>query len=186
MICFSVDPKLRNEFRLSLMRAMAKLRLLAKSHPDGTEAANGGMGDLVGVHPNGEYLTRTPVASYLEPAGGSRVSFEGRYPADFLVSPRPDRLTAWHLVGGKDPIDPSELTGTEPDDGYPVLLRDWIRRDGLTCLKVKLRGDDPAWDYDRLARVGRIAQQSPRQVVYRSLKANDKPLIGLFFARLEA
>ena len=60
------------------------------------------------------------------------------------------RIPAWHLVGGKDPIDPSELTGTEPDDGYPVLLRDWIRRDGLKCLKVKLRGDDAAWDYDRL------------------------------------
>lgn len=29
----------------------------------------------------------------------------------------------------------------EPKDGYPVLLADWIRRDGLTCLKVKLRGD---------------------------------------------
>jgi L-alanine-DL-glutamate epimerase-like enolase superfamily enzyme len=49
------------------------------------------------------------------------------------------------------------LTGSEPDDGYPVLLRDWIRRDGLSCLKVKLRGDDDAWDYDRLTRVGRIA-----------------------------
>jgi L-alanine-DL-glutamate epimerase-like enolase superfamily enzyme len=66
-------------------------------------------------------------------------------------------IPAWHLVGGKDPIDPSELTGTEPDDGYPVLLRDWVRRDGLKCLKVKLRGDDPAWDYDRLVRVGRLA-----------------------------
>jgi len=38
-----------------------------------------------------------------------------------------------------------------------VLLRDWIRRDGLRCLKVKLRGTDAAWDYARLERVGRIA-----------------------------
>jgi L-alanine-DL-glutamate epimerase-like enolase superfamily enzyme len=37
-----------------------------------------------------------------------------------------------------------------------VLLRDWIRRDGLKCLKVKLRGNDPAWDYQRLVRVGQI------------------------------
>ena len=36
-------------------------------------------------------------------------------------------------------------------------MRDWIRRDGLKCLKVKLRGDDAAWDYDRLAKVGQIA-----------------------------
>jgi L-alanine-DL-glutamate epimerase-like enolase superfamily enzyme len=60
-------------------------------------------------------------------------------------------------VGGKDPIDESELDGTEPHDGYPVLLRDWIRRDGLRCLKVKLRGDDARWDYRRLTKVGRIA-----------------------------
>ena len=37
--------------------------------------------------------------------------------------------------------------------------RDWIRRDGLTCLKVKLRGNDAAWDYDRLVAVGDIAAE---------------------------
>jgi L-alanine-DL-glutamate epimerase-like enolase superfamily enzyme len=89
--------------------------------------------------------------------GGSAVSFEGRFPEEFLVRPRLESIPAWHLVGGKDPIDPWDLTGSEPDDGYPVLLRDWIRRDGLKCLKVKLRGDDAEWDYDRLLKVGRIA-----------------------------
>jgi len=88
------------------------------------------------------------------PHAGS--SFQGRYPADFLVFPLPSRLPAWHLVGGMDPLDPTDLDGTEPDDGYPVLLRDWIRRDGLRCLKVKLRGNDAAWDYARLVRVGQI------------------------------
>jgi L-alanine-DL-glutamate epimerase-like enolase superfamily enzyme len=94
---------------------------------------------------------------YLEPAEGANVVFAGRYPEDFLVRPHPREIPAWHLVGGKDPIDPSELTGAEPDDGYPVLLEDWIRRDGLKCLKVKLKGDDAVWDYDRLIRVGQIA-----------------------------
>jgi L-alanine-DL-glutamate epimerase-like enolase superfamily enzyme len=96
------------------------------------------------------------LAHFLEPAPGAAVSFGGRYPADFFQSP-PSRLPAWHLVGGKDLLDASELTGSEPDDGYPVLLPDWIERDGLTCLKVKLRGNDAAWDYDRLVEVGRIA-----------------------------
>jgi L-alanine-DL-glutamate epimerase-like enolase superfamily enzyme len=94
---------------------------------------------------------------YLEAADGADVSFAGRYPEDFLVRPRPQSIPAWHLVGGKDPIDPSDLTGDEPHDGYPVLLRDWIRRDGLKCLKVKLKGDDPVWDLDRLIRVGTLA-----------------------------
>jgi L-alanine-DL-glutamate epimerase-like enolase superfamily enzyme len=97
------------------------------------------------------------LARFLEPAEGADVDFRGLLPADFLELPRPDTLPAWHLVGGKDPVDESERTGDEPDDGYPVLLRDWIRRDGLKCLKVKLRGDDDAWDMARLLKVGRIA-----------------------------
>ena len=86
--------------------------------------------------------------------------FAGRYPGDYFAKPAPTSLVAWHLVGGKDPIERDESTGDEPDDGYPVLLRDWIARDGLTSLKVKLRGDDGDWDFDRLARVGQIAEET--------------------------
>jgi L-alanine-DL-glutamate epimerase-like enolase superfamily enzyme len=55
-----------------------------------------------------------------------------------------------------DALEASDLTGSEPNDGYPVLLGDWIERDGLTCLKVKLRGTDAAWDYERMVRIGRL------------------------------
>jgi L-alanine-DL-glutamate epimerase-like enolase superfamily enzyme len=85
-------------------------------------------------------------------------SFSNRFPAEFL-SPRSNKLIAWHLVGGLDPLTPDDLRGDEPDDGYPVLLTDWIRRDGLRALKIKLRGNDRAWDLERLIRVGKIAQQ---------------------------
>jgi L-alanine-DL-glutamate epimerase-like enolase superfamily enzyme len=109
------------------------------------------------------YMSRD-LSHYLTPAEGSSVTFEGRYPQDYLVYPRPNRLAAWHLVGGLDLLDSSDLTGGEPDDGYPVLLADdagrgrgWIDRDGLNCLKVKLRGTDAAWDYQRLVRIGEIA-----------------------------
>ncbi len=83
--------------------------------------------------------------------------FAGKYPADFLVSNPPAEVKAWHLVGGKDILTRDKLVGDEPDDGYPVLLADWIRRDGLKCLKVKLTGNDAAWDYRRLIEVGDIA-----------------------------
>jgi L-alanine-DL-glutamate epimerase-like enolase superfamily enzyme len=86
--------------------------------------------------------------------GDSR--FNGKWPADYL-RPREDRLPVWHLVGGLDPLEVSDLTGTEPQDGYPLTLREWIREDGLKCLKIKLRGDNSPWDYDRLQRVGHIA-----------------------------
>ncbi|HMJ91086.1 MAG TPA: enolase C-terminal domain-like protein [Candidatus Acidoferrum sp.] len=86
--------------------------------------------------------------------------FARKFPRDFLVSEPPRRLLAWHLVGGLDSLDASELTGKEPSDGYPVLLEEWIRRDGLKCLKVKLRGNDAAWDFTRLIRVGEIAARN--------------------------
>ena len=102
-----------------------------------------------------EYMN-VDLSAYLTPAQGADVSFAGAYPQDFFV-PTPTELRAWHLVGGKDLVEPDELTGDEPEDGYPVLLRDWIRRDGLKCLKVKLRGNDAEWDYDRLVHVGTIS-----------------------------
>src|SRR5204862_2084334 len=100
----------------------------------------------------GDDLLATDLAHFLD--GDAR--FAGRRPAQFL-QPRSDRLPVWHLIGGLDPIEPAELTGNEPRDGYPVLLRDWIRTDGLRCLKIKLRGTDAAWDYARIVQVGRIS-----------------------------
>lgn len=102
------------------------------------------------------YMNRD-LAAYLDATSRADISFEGLYPADFLISPIPERLPAWHLVGGLDPLTAGELTGEEPDDGYPVLLTDWIVRDGLKCLKIKLRGNDAEWDYGRLLSVGQIA-----------------------------
>ncbi len=97
------------------------------------------------------FLT-SDLATWLEP----REAFRGKFPADYLRPARANRLPAWHLVGGLDPLDASELTGQEPADGHPHLLADWIGRDGLRCLKVKLRGNDLEWDYARLVKVGQI------------------------------
>ena len=87
----------------------------------------------------------------------SSAEFRNKYPVDFLIAHPPTKLKAWHLVGGLDPLETSDLKGNEPKDGYPVLLAEWIKRDGLKCLKVKLRGNDAAWDYERMLRVGKIA-----------------------------
>ena len=100
---------------------------------------------------NAEYMNND-LSALLEPAE----LFKGKYPEVFFVEPARE-LPVWHLVGGKDPLCESELTGDEPDDGFPVLLKDWITRDGLKCLKIKLRGNDASWDYERIAAVGKIA-----------------------------
>ncbi|NUN93612.1 MAG: mandelate racemase/muconate lactonizing enzyme family protein [Verrucomicrobiae bacterium] len=99
------------------------------------------------------------LAAFLDPAKDAPADFREKYPADYLSRTPPSALPAWHLVGGVDPLDESDLTGHEPRDGYPALLREWIARDGLNCLKIKLRGNDAAWDFARIVRVGRIAEE---------------------------
>jgi L-alanine-DL-glutamate epimerase-like enolase superfamily enzyme len=103
-----------------------------------------------------EYLGND-LAHFLEPAAGKAVPFRGKYPADYLLDAPASSLPAWHLVGGLDLLEQGERTGSEPDDGYPVVLTDWIEVDGLNCLKIKLRGNDADWDYSRLVKVGEIA-----------------------------
>ncbi|MCD6122341.1 MAG: hypothetical protein J7K04_10940 [Spirochaetales bacterium] len=105
---------------------------------------------------NAQYMN-ADLSVYLEKANESDISFKDKYPEDYFVDKRQKLLPAWHLVGGKDLIKTSELTGKEPNDGYPVLLEDWIKRDGLKCLKIKLRGNDFKWDMKRLVEVGNIA-----------------------------
>ncbi len=104
---------------------------------------------------NSQWMSRS-LEQFLEPADAD-VSFSKIYPEDFLTPTPPRTMPAWHLVGGVDPLDAEELTGSEPVDEYPVLLADWIRTDGLQCLKIKLRGNDATWDYARLVKVGDIA-----------------------------
>jgi L-alanine-DL-glutamate epimerase-like enolase superfamily enzyme len=106
-----------------------------------------------------EFMSRD-LAAFLTPADGANVEFRGKFIADYLVKHPPKKLRAWHLVGGVDPLLPADLNGSEPRDGYPVLLKDWVQTDGLKCLKVKLRGNDAAWDYDRLVTVGRIGLEN--------------------------
>ena len=114
------------------------------------------------LHGLGVYKTYTKelmnrdLASFIEPAADLDVRFDGQYPDQYLTPPQ-RTLAAWHLVGGLDPLEDVDLKGDEPKDDYPVTLVDWIARDGLTCLKIKLRGNDATWDYDRIVRVGKLA-----------------------------
>ena len=106
---------------------------------------------------NSNYMSKD--LSHFLTSDNQTIDFAGKYPCDFLVDQAPDHLPVWHLVGGLDPLEESDRQGNEPDDAYPVTLREWIQRDGLTCLKIKLRGTDAEWDYDRLTRIGDMANE---------------------------
>ena len=54
---------------------------------------------------NARYMNHD-LAHFLTPGGRQRhVSFTGRFPEEFLTRPRPETIPAWHLIGGKDPIE---------------------------------------------------------------------------------
>ena len=98
------------------------------------------------------------LSHFIEPSPlAPKSNFKKKYPCDYLLQNPKKLLKVWHLVGGLDPLEESDLTGNEPDDGHPVLLKDWIKSDKLDCLKIKLRGDDMEWDYERIVRVGKVA-----------------------------
>ncbi|HEY3332267.1 MAG TPA: enolase C-terminal domain-like protein [Capsulimonadaceae bacterium] len=106
------------------------------------------------------YLSRD-LSTYFGDDSDTGVRFAGKYPADYLVRTPPQTLPVWHSVGGADALTNADLRGDEPDDGYPVTLENWIVRDGIKCLKVKLKGQTSGgaegdWDYWRVVQVGEI------------------------------
>lgn len=93
------------------------------------------------------------LSQYLEAENGH--DFKGEYPDQYFCS-SPEKIKVWHLVGGLDALTEGDLNGDEPNDEHPITLEKWIQRDQLTCLKIKLRGNDAEWDFDRIVRIGEI------------------------------
>ncbi|UCH35525.1 MAG: hypothetical protein JSV65_04010 [Armatimonadota bacterium] len=93
-----------------------------------------------------EFMERD-LSAYLGP------DFDGRYPADYLRRDYAPELPVFHVVGGVDKLTREELTPDDPRDGLPNCLEDWIERDGVFCLKLKLRGNDLEWDVERFKQV---------------------------------
>jgi len=102
--------------------------------------------------------------------------FRGTYPSEFLSRPK-KKIPIFHLVGALDKLRRDEVTGSEPRDGLPACLEDWIRRDGVYCFKVKLRGTDLDWDVERTRDVAEVAsevlREKGREEFYLSVDANE-------------
>jgi L-alanine-DL-glutamate epimerase-like enolase superfamily enzyme len=81
------------------------------------------------------------------------LEFAGRFPGDVPRRLPVARVPIAHTVGATDP-----LTQTEAEDQTIAPLEDWIRRDGVRSFKVKLKGQDLAWDIDRLIGVHAVAR----------------------------
>ncbi len=103
--------------------------------------------------------------------------FAGEYLDRYtLRDPKPS-MPLYHLVGALDPLTDADLAAPV-NDGLPETLGQWILADGLTHLKIKLAGDDLAWDVARVAGVEQVAAETqPRrgcQQWFYSLDFNEK------------
>jgi L-alanine-DL-glutamate epimerase-like enolase superfamily enzyme len=103
--------------------------------------------------------------------------FAGEYLDRYTLQQPKPQMPLYHLVGALDPLTDSDID-TRVNDGLPETLGEWIPADGLTHLKIKLAGDDLAWDVERVASVERVAAEAQaargcRQWHY-SLDFNEK------------
>lgn len=72
------------------------------------------------------------------------------------------RMPLYHLVGALDPLVESDVQ-TPVGDGLPETLGQWVIADGLTHLKIKLAGDNLAWDVERVVAVESAVAAAQRQ-----------------------
>jgi L-alanine-DL-glutamate epimerase-like enolase superfamily enzyme len=119
-------------FDAALHDAFGKVHGLNSYHTYGPDFLRHDLGHYLGANFKGERLDR-----YVNKA------------------PRP-RLPLYHLIGALDPLEEKAIS-QGIGDGLPETLPQWIEHDGLTHLKVKLNGDNLAWDVDRVVNVDRVA-----------------------------
>jgi L-alanine-DL-glutamate epimerase-like enolase superfamily enzyme len=85
--------------------------------------------------------------------------FAGVFLAD-LIAERPQAsMPLYHLVGALDPLTEVDVQEAVRD-GLPETLPEWIERNGLTHLKIKLDGADQDWDANRIAAIHRVATET--------------------------
>jgi L-alanine-DL-glutamate epimerase-like enolase superfamily enzyme len=93
------------------------------------------------------------LSAYLTP------EFKGEYlDRSTLREPKP-RMPLYHLIGALDPLSNADIAN-RLNDGLPETLGEWIAADGLTHLKIKLAGDDLAWDVERVLAIERAAAEA--------------------------
>ena len=103
--------------------------------------------------------------------------FKGKYVSDYIRRKYNPRLPIFHLVGGLDKLTKDEVGPEDPKDGLPVSLDEWIRRDGIFCFKIKLRGNDIDWDVQRTKAVTEVImsvlKEQGKNEFYLSVDSNE-------------
>jgi L-alanine-DL-glutamate epimerase-like enolase superfamily enzyme len=119
----------------------------------------------------GREFVRYDLAHYLNN------DFRGEY-LDLYIQPQAtERIRMYHSVGASDPLTRAEIR-LRIDDGLPETLAEWIPYNGVTAIKIKLNGNDLAWDVERVAAIDRVTTEAQtargvREWIY-SLDFNER------------
>lgn len=129
------------------------------------------------VHGRNSYNTLSSEFMNHDLSGYLDASFKGEYLDKYTLREPKARMPLYHLVGALDPLTAKEVE-KKVGDGLPETLGEWIKFNGLTHLKIKLAGDDLAWDVNRVSAVDAVATevQAARgcSTWYYSLDFNEK------------
>jgi L-alanine-DL-glutamate epimerase-like enolase superfamily enzyme len=137
---------------LALDEPMPKLATLVVASPFDA-ALHDAFGKLHGRNVYDTYgpdLLRHDLARYLGPG------FEGERLDRYLRKWPPEKIPLFHSVGGLDALEAADLQ-KPVGDGLPETLPEWIARDGLVRIKIKLSGEDLGADVERTLRIDRVA-----------------------------
>ena len=85
--------------------------------------------------------------------------FKGESLQSHVTEKPRDWVWLFHSVGGLDAVLESELK-ERVNDGMPETLAEWNRRDGLQRIKIKLQGENLAWDIERTVSIDRVARET--------------------------
>ena len=103
--------------------------------------------------------------------------FQGEFLDQYIAREPAKKIRMYHSAGASDPLTKAEIT-RPVGDGLPEALEDWIPYSGVTAIKIKLNGNDLAWDVDRVAAIHQVTTRAQERRGFRdwiySLDFNER------------
>jgi L-alanine-DL-glutamate epimerase-like enolase superfamily enzyme len=103
-----------------------------------------------------QHMTRD-LSHYLGP------EFRGESLDRYVLKRPTPSIFLYHSVGASDPITAQDIK-QRIGDGLPETLPEWIERDQITHLKIKLNGADLKADVERVVSIERAAAETQRRL----------------------
>ncbi len=88
--------------------------------------------------------------------------FAKEYLDKYTLRKPQERLPLYHLIGALDPLADVDIA-KRLDDKLPETLPEWIHADGLTHFKIKLNGDNLAWDVARVVDIEKVVAETQKE-----------------------